>query len=170
MKIGDEKKRDKGPLSLDELKKNYEMLREKYSLPEFSEMNKLFSIEKIDGTETDLLMREIRRAVSETISNYLTVLENLLNPSNAPMFVFSIVKCINNEEKKKLSDIYMSLAREWAPIMQLDLVYSEENEAEFIKKVFKFWKKTSQEFYQIIEVINKNWGSDSESKKSGYLG
>lgn len=170
MKIGDDRKRERGPLELDDLKKNYLLLQEKYNLPSFNELNEAFSIEKIDGTETDFLMREIRRMISETISNYLTIIENLLNPSNAPMFVFSIVKCIGPDEKKKLSELYMILARQWAPLLQLDLRYSEEKEAEFVKNSYQLWKDTTKDFYEITEIINKNWDSHTDSKSSGYFG
>lgn len=169
--IEEKKKRDKsGPLALDDLKKNYEPLKKKYGLPEFLELNEIFSIEKIDGTETDFLMREIRRVVSETYSNYLTIIENLLNPSNAPMFVFSIVKSISQDEKKKLSEIYMALSKEWVPLVQLDLKYSEEAEAEFVKHSFHSWKKMSLELYEITDKISKSMESNIEGKKAGYLG
>ena len=77
------------------LKERYSVFQKKYSLPDFNELNEMFSIEKIDGNETDFLMREIRRIISEVFSNYINVLENLLNPTNVPLFVFSIV----SEEK-----------------------------------------------------------------------
>lgn len=155
---------------LAKLKERYAVFQEKYSLPQFDELNEMFSIEKIDGNETDFLLREIRRIISEVFSNYINVLENLLNPTNVPLFVFSIVKILDEKKKKKLSELYMAFAKEWIPMLQLDLRYNEAHEAEFIKKAHVIWKKTTTDFYEIAEFIKNNWDFNSEGKTSGYLG
>ncbi len=152
------------------LKERYLVFQEKYSLPKFDELNEMFSIEKIDGNETDFLLREIRRIISEVFSNYINVLENLLNPTNVPLFVFSIVKVLDEKKKKKLSELYMAFSKEWIPLLQLDLRYNEANEAEFIRKAHIIWKKATEDFYEIAEFIKNNWDLSSESKMSGYLG
>src|SRR3989339_789938 len=64
--------------NIENLKKSYKKIKEKYSLPDFNELNKEFSIEKISEIETDFLIREIRRYISEKFSNYLRLIELLL--------------------------------------------------------------------------------------------
>jgi len=170
MEKGDEKRGKLRESDLIKLKERYLPLKAKYDLPEFDDLNKMFSIEKIDGNETDFLLREIRRIISESLSNYINILENLLNPSNAPFFVYSVVKVIDEPKKKKLSEIYMRLAKDWVPLLQLDLRYREESEADFIKRSFNLWKDSTSDFYDILEFIKKNWENNSEDTKSGYLG
>ena len=76
---------------LQNLKTNYKMFQEKYSLPDFHELNKEFGIEKAAEDDTDFLLREIRKFLSEKFSNYLRFVELLINPSGASVFIFSII-------------------------------------------------------------------------------
>ena len=80
--------------SLKELKEEYSKLQEKHSLPSFSEMNEDFGIEKASEQEFDLLIREIRKFISDKISNYMRLVENLINSVNVPIFVFSMIKAL----------------------------------------------------------------------------
>lgn len=87
--------------NLNELKKEYNKFKENYKLPDFSEMNKVFDIEEI-CTETDFLLRRIRRIVSERISGLLRFIELILNPNNSPIFIFKLIKKMNEGDKKSL--------------------------------------------------------------------
>ena len=78
--------------SLEELKKDYLILQKKYKMPSFKELNEEFDIEKAAEHETDCLIREIRKAIMDKVIAYLRFVEMLLNPSNAPMFFFALVK------------------------------------------------------------------------------
>jgi hypothetical protein len=122
-------------MGLEELKKRYSELQAKYSLPSFEEMNKDFYIEKVAETQTELLVREIRRMVGDRLANYMRFVENLLNPVNVPMFVYSIVKLIGTEEKNQLSEIYKELIRNEIKFIERDLEFDEEKEALFVREI-----------------------------------
>src|SRR4030042_4845830 len=91
--------------NLDKLKQEYGKFKDKYNLPEFSELNKVFDIEDI-CTDTDFLLRKIRRTISEKVSGLLRFIEIILNPTNAPIFIFKLIKKMDEEDKKQLSEIY----------------------------------------------------------------
>lgn len=57
-------------MRLNELKDNYSNLQKKYRLPDFDEMNSAFDIGRIKR-DSGLLMRDIRRTMSEKISYYM---------------------------------------------------------------------------------------------------
>lgn len=163
-------KENKKEKSMDKLKANYEKLRKKYSLPSFDELNEDFSIEKLAEAETDYLLREIRRMVAERIFGYLRTVETLINPSNAPMFVFSIVKSLKESDKKTLTDVYKELAKNELQLIKLDLKYSEEKEGKFIKETYKVWEKNSKLLLEIMEAVEKNWDAKSELSGKSYFG
>ena len=155
--------------NLNELKQGYNKFKEKYNLPEFFEMNKLFDIEDID-VETDFLLRKVRRIVSERISGYLRFIEVILNPSNAPMFIFKLIKKINEEDKKKLTEIYNLLGGFELEIVKLDLEYDENREAEFIKKIYNSLNdKISKKLLIIVEKIGNSVENKKEDRGS-YFG
>jgi len=153
------------------LKEEYEKIRKKYSLPTFSELNEDFSIEKISDVETDILIRKVRNVVGDKLANYMRFLENLINPVNVPMFIFSITKLLTAEDKKKLSDTYNELTKLEIKFIQTDLMFEEEKEAKFIIDGFKFWQTAKKEAFAIFEKVNKKWDDKSESNNNkGYFG
>jgi hypothetical protein len=156
-------KKSEDELTLEELKKNYELLKIKYNLPEFGELNKDFWIEKISETETDFILREIRKFITDRTTNYMRFLESMLNPSNASLFTFSFCKLLNSEEKKEIEELYKKLMKIELMIMDVDIIYSEEKEADFIKNSVKEWNDFKIKWKKIIEKVKTNWDKKSEN-------
>jgi len=160
-----EKKQD-----LKELKENYKKIQEKYNLPSFENLNKDFGIEKAVESETDYLIREVRKFIADKFSNYLRFTETLLQPVNAPIFIYSMIKSCGQKEKEGLTEIYEKLAKKEIELIELDIEFNEEKEAEFIKESYKLWQELKKEAKSIFETIKKNLGNKSETKEKGYFG
>lgn len=114
------------------LKNEFKKFKDLYDLPEFDKLNELFDIEEIDP-DTDYFLRKIRRILSEKIAGYLRFVEVVLNPSSAPMFFFKHLKKLENEDRESLTKIHDLLGVFELRILKLDLDYSEDSEASFIK-------------------------------------
>ncbi len=163
-------KEDKKCNNLEELKVEYEKLRSKYDLPDFSELNELFDIEEID-IETEFLLRRVRRVVADKTTNYLRFVEIILNPSNSPLFFFNLIKKLNSKDKEILTGLYEELGKVEVETIALDLEYSEEKEAEFIKNLYNVFKhKIRIELLGVIRKLSEN--SDNKKKENGgsYFG
>lgn len=161
---------EKEDFNLEKLKKEYEILKNKYNLPEFPELNELFDIEEVEG-ETDYLLRKIRRAISEKSSGYLRFAETILNPSNAPMFFFKLVKKLDSEDKEFLTKVYDILGNFEIEIISLELDYSEEKEAQFIKKVFNiFHKEIKDNLLKIVKKLEENGDNKKSESNGSYFG
>jgi len=115
----------------------YERLKEKFKLPKFQEFAEDFDIEKIAEKETMFLLREIRRTMNEKLSAYLHLFETLINPSAPPMFIFSVLKKTNGDNKESIKEVYKRISRLQLKVMKLDTLYDEVKEAAFIKVAFK---------------------------------
>ena len=152
-----------------ELIDKYKPLKEKYQLPEFSELNKLFDIEDIDP-ESEFILRKIRRTIADKIANYLRFTEIIINPSNAPMFFFKLLKRLTSEDKEGLSKIYESLGNAEIKMLSLDIEYNESEEAKFINEMCKaFTTEIKSEFLKTIDKLNN--GEENYVKVNGsYLG
>jgi len=154
---------------LESLKKQYEELKQKYNLPEFSELNKLFDIEEID-TETEFLLKKIRITVSEKITAYIRFIEIILNPSSAPIFFFKLVKKLDGDDKENLANIYEKLGNFELENISLDLDYSEKKEAEFITNIYDtINNQIKRDFIIIIEKL-KNGEENSKKINGSYFG
>ena len=156
--------------TLNAVKEEYAILMKKHTLPSFDELNTDFSVEKVVETETDFLIREIRKSLGDKMLGYLRFIESLLNPVNAPMFVFSIVKLLDAEEKKKLSEIYTELAKVEIKFIELDIEFNEKKEAEFITESYVLWQKIKKKLLEIIDKVGKKWDDKSEGNNRGYFG
>ncbi len=155
---------------LNKLKERYSFFRKKYSLPSFDELNIDFHIEKICDEETDFLIREIRRYVSDKVTSYTKLIESLLHPVNSSIFIFSIIKVLGENEKKDLHEIYNELAKFQIKIIKLDTRYSEESEADFIKNFYNIWKDYKDKIYDLFSLVEKNFGNNVEINNKGYFG
>lgn len=155
---------------LTKLKESYKILQEKYDLPPFDKLNEDFQIEKAAETETDFILREVRRYLTDKFFNYLRFVESLLTPNNSPMFVFAITKTLGAGEKEKLAGLYKKIAKVDVELIELDLQYSEEKEARAIKEYYDIWQGIKKELLEIVKVIQKNWDVKTEDNGKGYFG
>jgi hypothetical protein len=155
---------------LEKLKKDYSILEKKYKLPTFCQLNEEFDIEKVQELETETLLREIRKVIMDKVVAYLRFIELLLNPSNAPMFFFALLKGIDSADKKVLDSLYTRLGMLEIEVISVDNDYSENSEAEFINRVFKDWQEIKEDMKHISKVLRKSWDRKSEKKEKSYLG
>lgn len=151
------------------LKKTYEKLREKYNLPEFEKLSEDFDIEKNIEKESNFILREIRRTISEKISAYLQLFEILINPSAPPMFIFSILRNISKEDKIVIKEIYKTISKMQIEAMRLDVIYKEDAEEKFIKETFDTWQKLKPTIYKLVEEFETNFEEDDASNKKSYF-
>lgn len=160
----------KEPSSLEELKEEYHKLSLKCPLPDFNELNKQFDVEDVQ-TDTDFLLRRIRKVILEKITNYSRFIELILNPSTAPMFFFKLVRKLEPSDREKLSKIYEILGNLEMQAVHLDLDCSEDKEAKFIQESFEvFNKRIKSDLLSIIEKL-MNGNNDYQIRNSGsYLG
>lgn len=156
--------------SLEDFKKEYGKIQVKHGLPDFSELNNYFQIEKAAEHETDFVLREIRKIIADRLFNYARFVESLLNPVNVPMFVFSVVKTLDVKEKEDLTEIYKKLAKREIDLIELDVESTEEKEAKFIKDSFELWQEIKKDFLNVIKVVKKNWDAEEKEGKKDYFG
>jgi len=156
--------------SLEKLKEDYEIIRKKYNFPSFDEMNKEFFIEKLAESETDILVRELRKQVGDRLANYMRFMETLINPVNVPMFVFSLVKSLSSEDKTKLGEMYNLLAKKEIEFIKLDISFSESGEVKFINESVDLWKIIQTDFSEIILRLESKLDDKAEVRDRDYFG
>ncbi|MCX8194245.1 MAG: hypothetical protein N3G19_02705 [Candidatus Pacearchaeota archaeon] len=156
--------------NLERIKKQYEPLKKKYKLPEFSKLNEEFEIEKIQEKETDFLLREIRRIMGDKIIAFLRFLEFFLNPQIAPLFVLTSIKNLTQKEKDSIEKIYKELANIELASVNLDINYEENKEAQFIKEILKKWQELKPQLQEVSEAILQIQKKSGEKKNKSYFG
>jgi hypothetical protein len=161
---------DKEESPLKKIKDKYKEYQARYNLPSFEQLNEDFYLEKVAETETDLLVREIRKFMADRLFNYLRFVESILNPVNSPMFVFSVTKTLTQKDKETLSEIYKKLAEREIEVVELDIEFNEQKEAQFIRSSFELWQGIKRDMKGVVETIKKNWNNKTENSGKGYFG
>jgi len=155
---------------LEKFKERYEKIQIKHNLPSFEKLKQDFHIEKLCRVESDYIVREIRKFMSEKLQNYARFIESILNPTGASMFIFSIIKTINEEDKKILLDVYKKLSRIEVDLIELDADFSEQKEVEFVKTFYENWQGIKKDILRILGSVKKNWDKETQKDSNAYLG
>ena len=157
---------------LENLKNQYEKLKQKYKLPAFSQLNEDFEIEKLQEHETEFLLRGVRRCMMEKVMAVMRFFELILNPviaeSPAPMFIFAILKEIKPEIRKLTEQIYKEFAIYDVLSVNLDIDYNEKEEAKFVSDIAARWKQLKDDLKKVTKSLSTTW-KESEKEKS-YVG
>lgn len=156
--------------NLDELKQKYRKLQGEHNLPSFEELNREFYVEKIAESETDFLFREIRKFIADKFYNYMRFIETILNPVNAPIFIFSLIKSMTPEDKRKLGEVYDKLSEVYFKVIKLDVDSSKEKEAEFVNSAYSSWLEIKKELAGMLEKFKSINGKGEEGFNSKYFG
>ena len=155
---------------LENFKKDYAEIQKKYDLPSFEEINQDFYIERLCEVETDYLIREIRKFLSEKLQNYAKFIETLLHPTNASMFIFSLIKIMSEEDKKILTEVYKKLTRLEVDMIDLDVSFSEQKEVDFVKNFHTIWQDIKKDMLKVLGSIKGNWDKEVEKNTKAYFG
>ena len=150
------------------LEKEYTPLKEKYKLPDLKMLEEDFDLENLPDKETRFLLREIRKMIIDKISAYETLFETLINPSSPPMYVFSILRSIEEKDKEKIRSIYKKLSRLRIKAIALSAIYNEASEAEFIINSFNIWQELKKEIFDTFENFENNFEKENGSKRRDY--
>ena len=151
------------------LKKNYELIRKKYDLPEFKFMNNNFEIENTDP-ESELIIKIIRKHMTEKLFFVLRSLETFMNPQNAPLFIFNIIKLFNESEKELIRELYDKISVYEIEAFGLEAEYDEKKEIEFIKNICFDWQEISAGLKKLYASMKENNVKDSKKSEKSYFG
>lgn len=155
--------------NVQKLKEKYNPLKKRYSLPEFEFLNENFEIERIEP-ESEILLKVIRKHIAEKIFFVLRSLELFINPQNAPVFIFKIIKLMNEEEKEAVRLLYDKVSGFEIESFGLEADYDEKKEAEFIKSFSKEWKVISEGLKKLYKSMRDNHQKDLKKQSRSYYG
>jgi hypothetical protein len=152
------------------LKEDYKKVEEKFELPSFDKLEEDFDMEKILDKEEGILIRDVRRVILEKLSGYLHLFETLINPTSPPVFVFSFMKNLSEQDKKEIKEIYKELSRLQIETIKLDTIFDEKKEANFIKNAYSQWQNLKKRIYGLVEIFEKEFEKSNETKEKSYFG
>ena len=152
-----------------ELKKKYEALRKKYSLPSYEDIDFEFEISSIEDGK--FLTREIIRKIIDKLDFYQKILEGLLQPDTNSLASMYECKHFDDKEKNEIYFLFKRLMVVKSEFSLLDLSPDEKKNSEFIIQTYKFWLDEKKKIAEIISKIKDSWKHETDIKEDlGYLG
>jgi hypothetical protein len=156
--------------NFENLVKEYKLIEKKFNLPEFEKLQEDFDLNKITEREGGILIRDVRRAIGEKIAGYLHFFETLSNPTAPPLFVYTFLKNLSDNNKKEIKDIYKELSRMQIKLIKLDTIFNEKDEIDFIKETYSGWQKMKKRIYSLVDNFEKEFEKSSNETEKSYFG
>jgi len=145
------------------IKKKYEELKKKYSLPDFEELNKDFEISIIE--HEDFLLREIMKKIISKTTSVCESFENLLTPDNTVVSIYEY-RAFNDAGREEIFKLYKKLKVLEKLSLELSLNHDEKKDAEFINEFFSSWESLKNKIIKIIRKMRDFWEKESTKKEN----
>ena len=142
--------------NLETLKEDYEVIRKKYNLPDFTWMNSEFGIENLQEHKSETLIRQIRYNIMKRITSAVNWFEMFVNPQRAPFFLLSVMSKLTDADKELMQKLYKKNSSIEFEMWVLDSnPYNEKTEAEFVKNTIKQYKEIAVDILKFSQRIEK---------------
>lgn len=150
------------------VKQEYLNLQKKFDLPKYQQINQDFELSNIE--DTDFLLRDIRRKITEKLSFYTKIIEDLMQPDGS---FSSLHECraLNEEEKDNIFNLYSELMMIDRDSVILSLQADDTKDAEFINISYKKWQEMKPKLLSLLKKIRLTWDEKTEpGEKVRYFG
>ncbi len=151
------------------MKKQYNELKKKYTLPVYKELNKNFELDYIE--DEHFLIRTIRRRIHEKVVFFARLFERIIFPNQAAMIEIYESKFFTEKEKADLIKSYEELLELDRKALLLNVSSEDKKEAEYIKLVSKKWPNLIKKSQFILDKLDKSWkDKKTDLTKNHYFG
>ncbi|MDP3917184.1 MAG: hypothetical protein Q8Q42_02750 [Nanoarchaeota archaeon] len=159
---------------MENLKKDYSQLAEKYNLPSFQELDEEFEILYFrELFEISHPLSFVRRRIYEKFGWVCGMLQGIAQPNPSSMISIEESSFFSKEEKQKEHiNLLKTMMYYERYSVSLDIETTEENDAEFIKQAYKKWIELKPMIKEISSKLKDGWKKDAGSKtrNNNYMG
>lgn len=154
------------------LKEEYEKLRKLHKLPNYEDLDKEFELLYISGLEEiKFPLRFIRRRITDKISWFCNMLQNILQPNPGSLISLEESKFFSDADREKLISLLKELMYFERQSLMLEVNFNEKEDVEFVNDVFTKWGKIRKEISYFAEKLKKGWKEElKKEEKEPYIG
>ena len=155
---------------MEEIKKEYEILRKKYSLPSFNLLDTEFEIRALEVDKSGILIKAILRVTNNKLNLFMGYLEPVVN--GQPQHIHAIIEIKNttDQDKKDMFEFYKEISVLLHENLAIELK-SEKEVASQINKILKLWPKLKEKELYFLNILTQAWTKTENSKpQNEYAG
>ncbi len=153
-----------------DVKKEYDILKRKYKLPDFETVDSEIELSSIKNINRKFLLRIIRHGITERLISFCRFFENLLHPTVPSLVSMHEVKYLDDKQKDKLLLIIKELMLFDREALMLELELSEQKDAKFISDFFREWPKLKGMMREIISDLHTIWEKKEDMEDNNSIG
>jgi len=154
----------------EKLKEAYEILRKKYNLPNFDDLNNEFEISSIKKPSIEFLLRIIRRRITDKLAMFCNILQSLIMPNTGSAVNLHEIKFFTEDDRVKIEKLLSDMMYLERKSLLLDINSEEKVEAEFLKTAMGYWPGFSLEMMRIVDKMSSGWKTEEKIDKTQYFG
>jgi hypothetical protein len=151
------------------LKEKYHKLKDKYSLPDYIEINKDFDIEDLND-DSDILLQKVRIKIYEKMDYFAHLLSFSIQPDTELSDMYES-KYIDDDTREAAFVVYKTILRLLRLSSLVAIDNSDEENAKFIKEAYKAWQELKPELKEHLRKLVDTWNIDRDVKTElSYFG
>ena len=152
------------------LKLKYDLLKERYDLPNLNELMKYFDLRNIDDDNINTLLLSITKRMINRFDDYLSLFSDLLQPDTDTIDLYE--SDVLSKKDKQLVWFWtkkLMLLKRKHSLLCLEL--DEEAQALFIKEAFEAWISIVPGLKTLLNKLINAWESNNKRKEDiNYFG
>ncbi len=151
------------------IKDKYNILKKKYSLPEYEQLNQDFDLEDINA-ETELILSKIRLKIYEKMDFYAKLFESMLQPESSLVDLYE-AHYIEDDVKNSAYSLFKRIIHVLRSSNLVSVNNKEEDNAKFIKDAFQDWNSIKDDVKYHIKRLISLWEKETDIKEDlNYFG
>ncbi len=152
-----------------DIEQHYNELGKKFSLPEFSIVDREFEISTIE--KPAFLLRSIRRKIGERLEAITQFLDPLLQPDPNSFCSLFEYRCFTESERKEVLRQFQALMALYRASITADLGADDAEDAAFITRATNEFPAARQVLKPLVQKLADCWPKKIEQKDVvGYFG
>ncbi|MBW2973418.1 hypothetical protein KY346_03425 [Candidatus Woesearchaeota archaeon] len=153
------------------VKKEYELLKKKYALPDFDVLDKEFEISTIE-VDGGFLLREIKKKIKERLAHACEIITKMIQPETTSLSDLYEYRCFDDDAKKKIFEVFTKIMHLLRKVQETELILEATEDAKIIKEASDKWPDIRKQMIPFVKELEVCWEQmpESDQELKEYLG
>ena len=154
------------------LKEEFDKLKKNYKMPNYEDLDREFELLYVTKLEEiKFPLRFIRRRITDKISWFCNMLQNIIQPNPGSLISLEESKFFTDKDRQKIIVVLKELMNIERESLMLEVAFNEKEDAEFINNLYNKWDKIRKDIAYFTEALKKGWKEEvKKEEKEHYFG
>ena len=152
-----------------DMQKEYELVKRKYALPDYSALDKEFSFGQLEPT--DFVLRGVLSKMHDRLDYSIKILHAIIQPEN-DLADMQEAEHFSDSEKKQVQEMFKRLSFYEKEFLIADFDYSDEAAASLINQFAREWLRLKPDYLNLLRTMRETWKSRESARRNdaSYFG